>query len=298
VNQILSQDEVDALLRGLDKGEIETEQESLESDLDVQPYDWNTQGKNLKHDMPLLALINDRFAVNLKNSLSASLRRIVEVEAAGLELIKFEEFQRALPIPTSLHLFKMEPLKGTGMLVLETRLVFNLLEAYLGGRKIINKIVSIVLDNMNHAWAEIYPIHTHFIRSETNALAVNVVHATEFLVSAKMELEFNKPIGHIIVCLPYASIQPIREKLSGGFQEEGEDVDKVWVARLKKELSRVPVVITVDLGYTHLPVREFLNMLVARVEGRPKFLGVAGKHHNRKVFKVQKLFSTEAGEGA
>ncbi|MBW2124884.1 MAG: hypothetical protein JRH08_04110 [Deltaproteobacteria bacterium] len=133
MNQILSQDEVDALLRGLDKGEIETEQESLESDLDVQPYDWNTQGKNLKHDMPLLALINDRFAVNLKNSLSASLRRIVEVEAAGLELIKFEEFQRALPIPTSLHLFKMEPLKGTGMLVLETRLVFNLLEAYLGG---------------------------------------------------------------------------------------------------------------------------------------------------------------------
>ncbi len=330
MNQILSQDEVDALLRGLDKGEIETEQESLESDLDVQPYDWNTQGKNLKHDMPLLALINDRFAVNLKNSLSASLRRIVEVEAAGLELIKFEEFQRALPIPTSLHLFKMEPLKGTGMLVLETRLVFNLLEAYLGGsgiggtkvegrdftpieKKIINKIVSIVLDNMNHAWAEIYPIHTHFIRSETNALAVNVVHATEFLVSAKMELEFNKPIGHIIVCLPYASIQPIREKLSGGFQEEGEDVDKIWVARLKKELNRVPVVITVDLGYTHLPVREFLNMkegdililendirskLVARVEGRPKFLGVAGKHHNRKVFKVQKLFSTEAGEGA
>ncbi|MBW2124883.1 MAG: FliM/FliN family flagellar motor switch protein [Deltaproteobacteria bacterium] len=125
---------------------------------------------------------------------------------------------------------------------------------------------------MNHAWAEIYPIHTHFIRSETNALAVNVVHATEFLVSAKMELEFNKPIGHIIVCLPYASIQPIREKLSGGFQEEGEDVDKVWVARLKKELSRVPVVITVDLGYTHLPVREFLNMKEGDILIFPSFL--------------------------
>lgn len=319
MNQILSQDEVDALLKGLDKGEIETDQKGLDSDLDYEPYDWNTQGRNLKGDMPLLGMINEKFAVNLKNSLSASLRRMVEVDAGNLELIKFEEFQRALPIPTSLHLFKMEPLKGTGMLVLESRLVFNLLEAYLGGsgtdstkvegrdftpieKKIIGKIVSIVLDNMSSAWSEIFPVKTTFVRSETNALAVNVVHPTEFLVSVKMEVEFNKPIGHIIVCLPYASIQPIREKLSGGFQEETEDVDKLWVEKLSNQLRSVPVVMSVDLGLTHLSVREFLNMkegdililendlkskLIAKVEGRRKFIGMAGKHGNRKVFKVQ-----------
>ncbi len=323
MNQILSQDEVDALLKGLDKGEIETDQKGLESDLDYEPYDWNTQGRNLKGDMPLLGMINEKLAVNLKNSLSTSLRRMVEVDAGNLELIKFEEFQRALPIPTSLHLFKMEPLKGTGMLVLESRLVFNLLEAYLGGsgtdstkvegrdftpieKKIIAKIVSIVLENMTNAWAETFPIKATFVRSETNALAVNVVHPTEFLVSVKMEVEFNKPIGHIIVCIPYASIQPIREKLSGGFQEEREDVDKQWLEKLTKELESVPVMMSVDLGRTHLSVREFLNMkegdilvlendirssLIAKVEGKPRYTGVAGKYGSRKVFKVQGIIN-------
>ena len=329
MNQILSQDEVDALLKGLDKGEIETEQKGIESDLDYQLYDWNTQGRNLKGDMPLLGMINERFAVNLKNSLSASLRRLVEVDARNLELIKFEEFQRALPIPTSLHLFKMEPLKGTGMLVLESRLVFNLLEAYLGGsgtdstkvegrdftaieKKIIGKIVSIVLENMTQAWAETFPLKATFVRSETNALAVNVVHPTEFLVSVKMEVEFNKPIGHIIVCIPYASIQPIRERLSGGFQEEDEDVDRGWMERLQKELKSVPVMMSVDLGRTHLSVREFLNMkegdilvlendprkdLTAKVEGQPKFAGIAGKYGNRKVFKVERILNPSSTVG-
>ncbi|RLB42918.1 MAG: flagellar motor switch protein FliM [Deltaproteobacteria bacterium] len=323
MNQILSQDEVDALLKGLDKGEIETDQKGLDNELDYQPYDWNTRGRNLKGDMPLLSMINDRFAVNLKNSLSASLRRVVDVDAGGLELIKFEEFQRALPIPTSLHLFKMEPLKGTGMLVLESRLVFNLLEAYLGGsgtdstkvegrdftpieKKIISKIVSIVLENMTNSWAEIYPIKASFLRSETNALAVNVVHPTEFLVSVKMEIEFNKPIGHIIICIPYASIQPIREKLSGSFTEESEDIDKLWLERLKSSLKEVGVKMSVDLGWTHLSVQEFLNMkegdilvlendpssnLIGKVEGRPKFSGLAGKHKNKKVFKIHDMIA-------
>jgi len=331
VNQLLSQDEVDALLKGLDKGEIETETKGLEADLDYEPYDWNTRGRNLKGDMPLLGMINEKFATNIKNSLSASLRRLVEVDAGNLELIKFEEFQRALPIPTSLHLFKMEALKGTGMLVLESRLVFNLLEAYLGGsgtdttkvegreftpieNKIIGRIVSIVLDNLNQAWAETFPIKAVFVRSETNALAVNVVHPTEFLVSVKLEVELNKPIGHIIVCIPYASIQPIREKLSGGFQEESEDVDKFWIDKLQQELRRVPVTMSVDLGKTHLSVREFLNMkegdilvlendlranLIAKVEGSPKYLGIGGKYGNKKVFKIEGIVddhSTSVGK--
>ncbi len=319
MNQILSQDEVDALLKGLDKGEIETEQEPAEIESDYEPFDWNSQGRNLKASMPLLSLINDRFAMQLKNNLSASLRRLVEVEAGPLELIKFEEFQRALPIPTSLHLFKMDPLKGTGMLVLESRLVFNLVEVYLGGRgvgttkvegrdftpiekKIISKVVNMNFESIEKAWAEVFPIKTIFIRSEENPLGVNVVHPSEYLVSVKLEVEINKPAGHIILCIPYASIQPIRDKLSGGYQKEEEELDKNWVAMLQEHIKSVEVEMSVDLGKTNLPVRDFLNMqagdilvlengvsskLVGKIEDIPKFLGRSGKHKKKKVFKIE-----------
>ncbi len=319
MNQILSQDEVDALLKGLDKGEIDTEQEPAELESEYEPFDWNSQGRNLKGSMPLFGLINDRFAMQLKNALSASLRRLAEVEAGPLELIKFEEFQRALPIPTSLHLFKMDPLKGTGMLVLESRLVFNLVEVYLGGsgvgsskvegrdftpieKKIISKVVDMTFESMEKAWSEVFPIKTSFIRSEENPLGVNVVHPSEYLVSVKLEVEINKPAGHIILCIPYASIQPIRDKLSGGYHQEEEDVDKNWVSMVQEHLKNVEVQMSVDLGKTHLSVRDFLNMqegdililedavssmLIGKIEGIPKFLGRPGSHKKKKVFKIE-----------
>jgi len=319
VNQILSQDEVDALLKGLDTGEVEAEEEPVEPQEDLEVYDWAAQGRNLKADMPILGLMNGRLATKLHTALSGILRKRVEVEAGPLEAIKFEEFQRSLPIPTSLHLFKMEPLRGTGMLVIESRLVFNLIEAFFGGasmgntkvegrdftpieRRIIEKVVHMVLQGMEEAWREVFPIHPQFIRSESNPLGVNVVPPAELLVSVKFELELNNTGGNIILCIPQSSLEPIRDKLAGGYHQEDQDQDEGWVHLFGERLKEAEVELSVDLGKTRIPLGHYLNMqvgdilvldnhfesrLTARVEGLPKLEGYVGRFKNRRVFRVE-----------
>lgn len=318
MNQILSQDEVDALLRGLDNGEIDTEKELSDTETACHRFDWTTQGRNLKGNMPVLGLINGRFAQKFRHALSGYLRRMVEVEPGPIEMIKFEEFQRSLPIPTSFHLFKMDPLRGTGMLVIESRLVFNLVEAFFGGpgtgsiklegrdftpieKKIIDKVVSTAMTNICEAWEEVHSVRTEFVRSESNPLSVNVVPPSEYLITVKHEIELNKSAGSIMICLPYSSIQPIKDKLSGEYMDEDGETDNFWISTLQEQLQETNVELTVDLGCTNLSIHEFLNMkagdilildknvrtaLTARVEGIPRLEGHAGKFGNKRVFRV------------
>lgn len=323
MNQILSQDEVDALLRGMDSGDVETESESFEAETEYESYDWNVQGRRIKGNMPLFGLVNQRYARKLKNSISSTLGKMVDIESGPLEMVKFEEFQRSLPIPTSLHLFKMEPLRGLGMLVIETRLVFSLIEAFFGGtgtgsskvegrdftpieRKIIERVVNIALADMAKAWKDVYPVKTVFVRSETNPQGVNVMPPTEFLVSVKFEVELQKAAGSITLCIPYASIQPIRDKLSGGYQTEEIGQDKKWLSLLRQNIQEAEVHLSVDLGRSRLLIKDFLNMkegdillldndfqdkLLARVEGIPKYTGYAGRFGRKKVFRVTQMLN-------
>jgi flagellar motor switch protein FliM len=326
LSQLLSQEEVDALLSGLDSGEIESEEGPQEAEEKLDLFDWTTQEKDVKGTMPLLGVINNRFSQKMKSALSTSIRKVIEVTQGPLEMIKFKHFKQSLPIPTSLHLFKMDPLRGTGLLVIESHLVFNLVEAYFGGRgtgstkvegrdftpiesKIIGKVVNIALTNLMDAWEDIHPIKTEFIRSESNPMVVNVERPDEYLVSVKFDVELTKPLGSITLCTPYSSFQPIRHKLSGGYQkDEDGHVDQFWINNLRARLKETPMELTVDLGSAQLSIRDFLNLkegdilvldnsykspLTAHVEGIPKFMGFAGKAHNRKVYRIHEVISAE-----
>ena len=327
MSQLLSQEEVDALLNGLDSGEIETEQASEEPQGELELFDWTTQERDIKGSMPLLGVINNRFSQKMKGALSTSIRKMVEVSSEPPEMIKFKHFKQSLPIPTSLHLFKMEPLRGTGLLVVESHLVFNLVEAFFGGRgtgstkvegrdftpiesKIIEKVVHIALTNLMDAWEDIHPVKTEFIRSESNPMVVNVERPDEYLVSVKFDVELIKPLGSITLCIPYSSFQPIRHKLAGGYQKEDEGHDDpFWVNSLRERLKETVVEMKVDLGRTHLSIRDLLNLkegdilildntyrtpLTALVEEIPKFHGYAGQSNNRKVYKIEEALSHTA----
>jgi len=319
MNKLLSQDEVDSLLKGLDTGDIETEQEFDESGANLGIFDWTSQGRNIKSSMPMLDVVTNRFSSKFRGTLSSSLRKMIDISSDPLEVIKFSEFQRSLPVPTSMHLFKMDPLRGTGIMVLESRLVFCLVEAFFGGsgtgstkiegreftpieKKIIEKVVQMALADFRDAWEEVHPIKAEFIRSESNPLVVNVVPPEEYLLSTKFEIELNKPLGTILICVPYSSFQPIRHKLAGGFREEDSKLDQYWVNGLRDLLIGTDVEITVDLGHAHLSVKDLLNLkkgdiivlannfesgLIANVEGLPKYEGFIGRFKSKKVFRVE-----------
>lgn len=322
MNKLLSQDEVDSLLKGLDTGEVDAEEDfdDLKGE-DIESFDWATSGLNIRGNMPLLEVVNSRFSQRLRGALSNSLRKMIDITPDPLATIKYLDFQRSLPVPTSMHLFKIEPLRGTGIMVVESRLVFTLVEAYFGGsgggstkiegreftsieNKIIEKVVHMALINLMEAWEEVYPIKTEFIRSESNPLVVNVVPGEELLISSKFEVEMNRPLGTIMMCVPYSSYQPIRDKLSGGYLDETEEIhlDQAWVNNLQEHIMETQVGITVNLGHASLSVKDFLNLragdiivlkndfknaLIANAEGIPLYEGFAGRFKTKKVFKVE-----------
>lgn len=327
MNKLLSQDEVDSLLKGLDTGEITTADEFEGLDDTLDSFDWATAGLNIRGNMPLLEVVNSRFSQKLRGSISNSLRKMVDITPDPLTTIKYSDFQRSLPVPTSMHLFKMEPLRGLGIIVVESRLVFSLVEAFFGGsgigstkiegrefttieNRIIEKVVQMALLNIIEAWEEIHPIKTEFVRSESNPLVVNVVPGEELLISSKFEIELSKVLGNIIVCVPYASYQPIRHKLAGGYRDDDEitQIDKTWIQSLEDQLKGTQVGITVDLGNTQLSVNDFLNLrvgdiivldndfnkpLTAKVEGMKLYEGFAGRYKNKKVFKVEQALRSQ-----
>jgi flagellar motor switch protein FliM len=319
VSKLLSQDEVDALLKGLDTGDIESEQVPDEIEAALETFDWASLGRNIRGSMPMLDVVNSRFCQRFRATLSSILRRLYDISPEPVETIKFSEFQRSLPVPTSMHLFKLEPLRGIGILVMESRLVFSLVEAFFGGtgsgstkiegrdftpieKRVIEKVVQMALINMTDAWEEVHPIKTEFIRSESNPLAVNVVPPEELLVSARFEVELNKGLGKIVVCIPISSFQPIRQKLAGGYLSEEIKTDQTWVKVLNERLKPIEVEMQVILGRTSLSIKDLQNLrpgdiilldnsfrspVTATVEGIPKYEGYVGRCNNKKVFRVE-----------
>lgn len=323
MNKLLSQDEVDSLLKGLDTGEVITNEDVEGVDEDLESFDWATAGLNVRGNMPLLEVVNSRFSQRLRSALSNSLRKMIDVTPDPVATVKYHDFQRSLPVPTSMHIFKIEPLRGLAILVVESRLVFSLVEAFFGGsgvgstkiegrefttieNKIIEKVVQLALFNLMEAWEDVHPMKTEFVRSESNPLVVNAIPGEELLISSKFEIELHKVLGNIIICVPYSSYQPIRHKLAGGYRDEEEEtqLDRVWMESIQNRLKGTQVGLSVDLGRTSLKIRDFLNLregdiiildndynksLVAMIEGIGLYEGFAGRYKNKKVFKVEQV---------
>jgi flagellar motor switch protein FliM len=327
MNKLLSQDEVDSLLKGLDTGDISTFSELEGSGEDLPLYDWATAGLNIRGNMPLLEVVNSRFSQKFRGTLSNALRKMIDVTPDPVATVKYRDFQKSLPVPTSMHLFKMEPLRGLGILVVESRLVFSLVEAFFGGsgsgstkiegreftsieKKIIEKVVQMALFNLVEAWEEINPIKTEFVRSESNPLIVNVVPGEELLISSKFEIEMNKVLGNIIICVPYTAYQPIRNKLAGHYRDETQvtQLDRIWIQGLQRKLMGTQVEMVVNLGRSALSVKDFMNLkegdiivldnesrkpIIGQVEDIPLYEGFAGRYKNKKVFKVEQPYISQ-----
>ena len=319
MEKVLSQAEVDALLRGLSDGEINAEQEQKE-DLDgIRGYDLTNQDRIIRGRMPTLEIINDRFAKLIRTTMSASLRKVIDVTVTQTEMVKFGEFIRTLPVPTSLHILRMDPLRGHVLLVVESRLVFNLLDCFFGGtgkatikiegrdftaieQKVIQKVVTMVLKDLELSWKPVVPITFQSVRAEINPQFATIVPPTELVIAIHYDLELDHLIGKITLCLPYSTIEPIRSKLYARYQSEQLEVDLEWIERVKRQLREVEVDILVELGKGQMTGRELLQIntgdtlvldqyvddpLLVKIEGVPKYRAFAGISKGLHVVKIQ-----------
>ncbi|MFW5487526.1 MAG: flagellar motor switch protein FliM [Desulfovibrio sp.] len=282
MGKILQQDEVDALLRGLTGGEVEAEADIPdEDDSGAVPFDLSNQDRIIRGRMPVMEIINDRFSRLFTNSMATAMRKRVDVNPISLDMSKFGDFMRSLPVPTSINIFKMDPLRGNAILVVDSRLVFSLVENFLGGaggqpkvegrdftaieQGLIDRVVKICLSNMEEAWNPVHEVHIELIRSEVNPQFAAIVPPSDVVMVVTYEVELENAIGSLICCFPYSMFEPIRSKLNASYQSERLEVDHAWTNRFKEEMMQILVEMVVNIGKTTITGRELLNLEVGDI---------------------------------
>src|SRR5690554_1271049 len=196
VQDLLSQDEIDALLHGVDEGIIDSEQDSEPGG--VRSYDLTSQDRIVRGRMPTLEMINERFARYTRISLFNLLRRNADVSTGGVQIMKFGEYIHTLYVPTSLNLCKVRPLRGTSLFVLDAKLVFKLVDNFFGGEgrhakiegreftptenRIVQMVLNQVFTDMQEAWQAVIKINFEYLNSEVNPAMANIVSPSEVVV--------------------------------------------------------------------------------------------------------------------
>jgi flagellar motor switch protein FliM len=316
--QILSQDEVDALLRGISGGQVETEQEEIHDPSDVVTYDLTSQDRIIRGRMPTLEMTNEKFVRMFRTTLSALMRKVVSVSTLAVDMIKFGEFLKTIPVPTSLHLVRMEPLRGSAIIVLESKLIFTLVDILFGGTgkesykvegreftaiesNLIKRVVLSAMADIEKAWKSVMEMKVTYQRAEVNPQFVQIVPPTDIVVLINFEVEVEYTTGILSICIPYAMLEPVREKLHAGFQSEQMEVDKTWMNRFRKGLMKAKVDLVVELGRTEINGGEVVQLkkgdvipleqyarepLTIYVEGIKKFTGCAGVFRGNRAIQV------------
>jgi flagellar motor switch protein FliM len=322
---VLSQDEVDSLLGGIGEGKVKTEPEAPEKGEGLQGYDFNRQTGPVHLRMPTLGIINERFIGFLKSSLSATTRSVIDINILDFESVKFGEFTRSIPLPTSLNIFKMEPLRGFALLILEGSLVFSFVDTFFGGKavssirlegksfttievKIVDKIVKIILNDFQNAWSDVYNLKMVFARSEVDPQFAGIASPTEMVIQTRFNVELENSSGVMTICMPYSTLEPIREKLRFKFQGERLEIDETWREFLAEKIKKMTVGLNCTLGTTRVSGRELLEIKVddviqldqkisdpinIGVEGVPKFKGYPGTCGKKKAIRINQRISKE-----
>jgi flagellar motor switch protein FliM len=314
VSDLLSQDEIDALLHGVD--DIEEEDiEPLDSPGAVN-FDFSSQDRIVRGRMPTLELVNERFARHMRISLFNMMRRTAEVSINGVQMIKFGEYVHTLFVPTSLNMVRFRPLKGTALITMEARLVFILVENFFGGdgryhakiegreftpteRRITQMLLKLVFEDYKEAWAPVMDVAFDYLDSEVNPAMANIVSPTEVIVVSSFHIELEGGGGDFHISMPYSMLEPIRELLDAGVQSDKQDTDMRWSSALKEEIMDVPVGISAKLLEFDLPLRALLNMKAGDIipvdmpenalmfiEDLPSFRGKLGRKGDNLALKV------------
>jgi len=279
-SDILSQDEIDALLGGVDEGDIETE-EGVGDPSQAKPYDLTSQERIVRGRLPTLEMLNERFARNLRIRLVSMLRRSVEISIEGTDMVKFSEYIHTLFVPTSMTLVHVRPLKGLGLFMMESRLVFSLVDNYFGGfgqhskiegrdftpteLRVIKRVLEQATDEIQKAWAQVYPIMFETVSHEMNPQLANIVSATEVVVVNSFRIEVEGGSGKFDFVVPYSMIEPIRDLLDGGMQGDRLEVDERWTNALRREVSLAELSLTANLTEIRMSLKDVAQLKVGQV---------------------------------
>ncbi|MBK5355220.1 flagellar motor switch protein FliM [Pseudomonas sp. TH41] len=313
VQDLLSQDEIDALLHGVDDGLVQTDIAAEPGT--VKSYDLTSQDRIVRGRMPTLEMINERFARYTRISMFNMLRRSADVAVGGVQVMKFGEYVHSLYVPTSLNLVKIKPLRGTALFILDAKLVFKLVDNFFGGDgrhakiegreftptelRVVRMVLEQAFVDLKEAWQAIMEVNFEYINSEVNPAMANIVGPSEAVVVSTFHIELDGGGGDLHVTMPYSMIEPVREMLDAGFQSDLDDQDERWVNALRQDVLDVDVPIGATVARRQLRLRDILHMqpgdiipvdmpeeMIMRANGVPAFKVKMGSHKGNLALQV------------
>lgn len=319
-DDILSQEEVDALLRGV-TGEEDSVDEEFDSSA-VRPYDIGRQERIVRGRMPTLEILNERFARNLRVALFNFMRRNAEISVGPIKVQKYGDFIRNLVVPTNLNLIHMKPLRGTGLFIFDPDFVFLVVDNLFGSdgryhvrvegrdftpteQRIIQRLLDVVFEEYQKAWEPVFECEFEYVRSEMNTQFANIATPTEVVVSYTFKIELGAGGGDFHVCLPYSMIEPLRDVLYSSLQADRIEVDNRWLNLLRRQVQQAEVDLVAHFGGTQVTLGDVLGLkagdvisleipeaVIAEVDGVPVLECKYGILNGQYALKVNKILNT------
>ena len=323
-NQILSQDEVDALLQGITGESQKLEQEQIPAG-STRNYDLASQERIVRGRMPTMEIINERFARNIRHGVFNLIRRSPEVAISGIKVQKYSDFLRGIVVPTNFNIVSVRPLRGSGLIVCEPALVFAVIDALFGGngkhhtriegrdfspteQRIIVRLVDAVSAEYKKAWQGIYPLELEYQRSEMLPQFATIATPSEVVVTTSFTLEIGDNTGSIHFCIPYSTLEPIRDVLYSTVQGDSTEPDRRWVNLLTQQIQPAEVELAAVLAQAPSTVEQLLafkpgdfieldlkQIIQAKVSGVPLFDCHYGTSNGKYSLKVHRMLTSSGG---
>jgi len=318
--QILSQDEVDALLQGItgESQKLDAEEEQVGG---IRDYNLASQERIVRGRMPTMEIINERFARNIRVGLFNFIRKSPEVAIGGIKVQKYSAFLREIVVPTNFNIVSVKPLRGSGLIVCDPTLVFAIIDSLFGGigkfhariegrdfsateQRVILRLVEVITAEYKKAWMGIYPLELEYQRSEMQPQFANIATPSEIVVSTSFTLEIGETSGTVYFCIPYSTLEPIRDVLYSTTVGDSAEPDRRWVNLLKHQIQSAQVELVAELGTAPATVEQLLAfkpgdfieldldpLIKAKVDGVPVFDCHYGTSNNKYALKVEQMLT-------
>ncbi|MBY6036084.1 flagellar motor switch protein FliM [Fictibacillus nanhaiensis] len=307
---VLSQNEIDALLSALSTGEMDAEElKKEESEKKVKVYDFKRALRFSKEQIRSLTRLHENFARLLTTYFSAQLRTYVQIGVASVDQLPYEEFIRSVPKMTLLNVFEAQPFEGRILMEVNPNIAYAMLDRVMGGSgagmnkienlteietKIMSQLFENTLESFKEAWTSVIELDPFMVDLEVNPQFLQMVSPNETVVVISLNTTIGETSGMINICLPHVVIEPIIPKLSVHHWMQNKKKTRIpgETEFIQHKLKNAFLPFKVELGSSEMSIEEFLHLsigdcieldqginqpLVIKVENNPKFHGQPGK---------------------
>lgn len=321
-DDVLSQDEVDALLNGIEENSIDNAPPAAEAGEgnDVKSLDFGNQERIVRSQFPVLERIHERLSKKLAVSIYDRMSRDVEVSMVDMKILKFSEFMLTLLMPTAINSIKIHPLRGKALVVMDQHLIYSLVENYFGGsgkyplqiedreftlteQRIGQVLLELVFEDLKEAWSPIMEVNFDTLSFEMNPQLVTLGGPNDIILITPFDIQFENSGGRLFVALPHSMLEPIREQLDLGAARSDDEIDPMWIGSLREEIMDAELQLSSVLANATLSLQELMKLkdgdiipleipetVVMNIERIPSYVSKFGISKDKLALKILQFY--------